>query len=88
MTDDITPPEEQKPVASELLTLTDDFAGFSADCAFYCDALAAIAEDLEDVDDYTGYGIRRYSDTLKEQVILMDRRIHELQRRIAAQTDA
>ncbi|WDE08553.1 hypothetical protein SG34_032025 [Thalassomonas viridans] len=88
--------DEQKPIASELLALTDDFAEFSADCAFLCDAFAVIAEEQEDISDYTSYGVRRCSDytsygvrrcsdSVKEQVIALDRRIHALQRRVSEQ---
>ncbi|WDE07241.1 hypothetical protein SG34_010325 [Thalassomonas viridans] len=76
----------QQPIASELLQLTNDFAAFSADCAFFCDAFAAIAEEQEDMNDYTSYGARRNCNRLKEQVINLDCRIHELQRRMREQS--
>ncbi|WDE03223.1 hypothetical protein SG34_017660 [Thalassomonas viridans] len=73
---------EQQPIDSQFLKLTNDFAVFSADCAFLCDAFSAIADEQEDIDDYTSYGLKRYGWQLKAQVIALDQRIHQLQRRM------
>ncbi|WDE03618.1 hypothetical protein SG34_019835 [Thalassomonas viridans] len=76
---------EIESIASEFLKLTNDFAAFSADCAFLCEAFTAIAGEQEDLNEFTSYGIRRYSNSLKEQVIAFDGKIHQLQTRMREQ---
>ncbi|WDE05997.1 hypothetical protein SG34_003440 [Thalassomonas viridans] len=77
-----TPDNEADSITGEFLKLTDDFAAFSADCTFFCETFATLAEAMEDFNDYTSYGVRRYSDNLTEQVTNLDQRIHALQRRM------
>ncbi|WDE06817.1 hypothetical protein SG34_007930 [Thalassomonas viridans] len=76
---------EPRPISRELTKLTNDFAAFSADCAFLCDAFAAIITDQEDVDEVTAYGFSRHTDWLKNQIAAFDHRIETLQRRMREQ---
>ncbi|WDE07659.1 hypothetical protein SG34_012635 [Thalassomonas viridans] len=76
---------EQIPLTSEVIKLTDDFALFSADCAFLCDAFAVIASEQEDIGELTGYGLSRHAHWLKTQVAEFNERIYRLHQRIQEQ---
>ncbi|WDE12615.1 hypothetical protein [Thalassomonas haliotis] len=68
-----------------MLALSNDFNTFSADCAFLCEAFAAIASDQSPMDGYIVYGCNRYGLWIKEQVANFDERIQELQEYIREQ---
>ncbi|WDE06475.1 hypothetical protein SG34_006025 [Thalassomonas viridans] len=72
----------QKPISSEFIKLTDDFGDFNADCAFLCDAFAAIINEQEDMNEFTAYGYQRNAKWLKNRVTEFDSRIQQLQRRM------
>ncbi|WDE10388.1 hypothetical protein [Thalassomonas haliotis] len=76
---------EQKAISAEVLALTNDFNTFSANCAFLCEAFAAIASDQSNMDDYIVYGFNRYGLWIKEQVVDFDERIEKLQEHIREQ---
>ncbi|WDE14219.1 hypothetical protein [Thalassomonas haliotis] len=56
---------EIKPVLSELVSLSDDFGKFSQECAFLCDAFAALTQEPECIVPDTSEGIRHLSYWLK-----------------------
>ncbi|WDD97879.1 hypothetical protein [Thalassomonas actiniarum] len=76
---------EQKAISAEVLALANDFHTFSSDCAFLCEAFAAIASEQPRIDGYTVYGFNRYSLWIKEQVVDFDERIQKLQEHIREQ---
>ncbi|WDE10871.1 hypothetical protein [Thalassomonas haliotis] len=76
---------EQKAISAEVLALTNDFNAFSANCAFLCEAFAAIASDQSSMDAYIVYGFNRYGLWIKEQVTNFDERIEKLQEHIREQ---
>ncbi|WDE10828.1 hypothetical protein [Thalassomonas haliotis] len=73
---------EQKAVSVEVLALTNDFNSFSLDCAFLCEAFAAIANVQPSIDGYPLHGFNRYGLWIKEQVANFDERIEKLQEHI------
>ncbi|WDE05619.1 hypothetical protein SG34_001355 [Thalassomonas viridans] len=57
----------RKAQLSELIDLTDDFSKFHQECAFLCDAFAAVAQEPECISEETSEGIRHLSYWLKGQ---------------------
>ncbi|WDE04426.1 hypothetical protein SG34_024300 [Thalassomonas viridans] len=57
----------RKAQLSELIDLTDDFYKFHQECAFLCDAFAAVAQEPECISEETSEGIRHLSYWLKSQ---------------------
>ncbi|WDE09885.1 hypothetical protein [Thalassomonas haliotis] len=75
---------ERKVISAEVLALSNDFNTFSADCAFLCEAFAAVANEQPNIDGYTAHGFNRYGLWIKEQVANFDERIEQLQEHIRA----
>ncbi|WDE07924.1 hypothetical protein SG34_014155 [Thalassomonas viridans] len=76
-----TPPDvqaERKRLLSELVSLCDDFAKFSEECAFLCDGLAAVTKEPECIVPDTSEGIRHMSYWLKCEARGYRERIEEL----------
>ena len=58
----------EQSLPNELLTLYDDFAELDAYYAFFCDAVASINSNREDVlDEASAEGLRFFSQWLKER---------------------
>jgi len=57
----------RKAQLSELVSLSDDFYKFQQECAFLCDAFAAIAQEPECINEETSEGLRHFSCWLKCQ---------------------
>ncbi|WDE05830.1 hypothetical protein SG34_002530 [Thalassomonas viridans] len=57
----------RKAQLSDLIDLTDDFSQFHQECAFLCDAFAAVAQEPECISEETSEGIRHLSYWLKCQ---------------------
>ncbi|WDE09985.1 hypothetical protein [Thalassomonas haliotis] len=73
---------QQKAISAEVLALTNDFNAFSANCAFLCEAFAAIVSYRANIDAYIVYGVNHYGLWIKEQVVNFDERIEKLQEHI------
>ncbi|WDE04254.1 hypothetical protein SG34_023385 [Thalassomonas viridans] len=67
-----------KALLSALISLTDDFHKFTEECAFLCDAFAAVAREPECINEDTSEGIGHISYWLKDQVKGYDERINVL----------
>ncbi|WDE08458.1 hypothetical protein SG34_031535 [Thalassomonas viridans] len=63
---------------STLISLTDDFQKFNEECAFLCDAFAAVAREPDCISEETGEGIGHISCWLKDQVKDYNERINTL----------
>ncbi|WP_281557929.1 hypothetical protein [Thalassomonas sp. RHCl1] len=75
------PSKEQhtaKQLKADMLLLCDEFSQFNEECAFICDAFAAIVREPEALDQATIAGFSHYSIWLKEQVAGFKHRIHEV----------
>ncbi|WDE03042.1 hypothetical protein SG34_016560 [Thalassomonas viridans] len=68
----------RKAQLSELIDLTDDFSKFHQECAFLCDAFAAVAQEPECISEETSEGIRHMSYWLKCQAIAYYQRINDI----------
>ncbi|WDE03592.1 hypothetical protein SG34_019700 [Thalassomonas viridans] len=68
----------RKAQLSALVDLTDDFSKFHQECAFLCDAFAAVAQEPECISEETSEGIRHMSYWLKYQAKEYYQRIDEL----------
>lgn len=55
--------------AMELLNYYDEFTEFNEDCAFLCDAFAAIAASSENLDRYSINGFERNAFRLKRRAV-------------------
>lgn len=58
----------RKTLRQELLSLCDDFAEFTDQCVFLCDAFAAISTRDETIDPATANGIGHAARCLKKRV--------------------
>jgi len=58
----------RKAQLSALVDLSDDFYKFHQECAFICDAFAAVTQEPECISEETSEGIRHLSCWLKSQV--------------------
>lgn len=58
----------QKTLRQELLSLCDNFAEFTDQCVFLCDAFAAISTRDESIDPATANGIGHTARCLKKRV--------------------
>ncbi|WDE02545.1 hypothetical protein [Thalassomonas actiniarum] len=79
-TDTATAGEKQtaKQLKADMLLLCDEFSQFNEECAFICDAFAAIVREPEALDQATIAGFSHYSIWLKEQVADFKHRIHKV----------
>ncbi|WDE08667.1 hypothetical protein SG34_032655 [Thalassomonas viridans] len=68
----------RKAQLSALVDLTDDFSKFHEECAFLCDAFAAVAQEPECISEETSEGIRHLSYWLKCQAKEYYQRIDQL----------
>ncbi|WDE03498.1 hypothetical protein SG34_019160 [Thalassomonas viridans] len=68
----------RKAQLSALVDLTDDFSQFHQECAFLCDAFAAVAQEPECISEETSEGIRHMSYWLKGQAKDYYQRIDDL----------
>ncbi|WDE05275.1 hypothetical protein SG34_028965 [Thalassomonas viridans] len=68
----------RKAQLSALVDLTDDFSQFHQECAFLCDAFAAVAQEPECISEETSEGIRHLSCWLKCQAKEYYQRIDDL----------
>ncbi|WDE02815.1 hypothetical protein SG34_015325 [Thalassomonas viridans] len=68
----------RKTQLSALVDLTDDFSQFHQECAFLCDAFAAVAQEPECISEETSEGIRHMSYWLKSQAKEYYQRIDDL----------
>ncbi|WDE08646.1 hypothetical protein SG34_032535 [Thalassomonas viridans] len=68
----------RKAQLSALVDLTDDFSQFHQECAFLCDAFAAVAQEPECISEETSEGIRHLSYWLKCQAKEYYQRIDQL----------
>ncbi|WDE04734.1 hypothetical protein SG34_026015 [Thalassomonas viridans] len=68
----------RKAQLSELIDLIDDFYKFHQECAFLCDAFAAVTQEPECISEETSEGIRHLCDWLKCQVKAYYQRVDEL----------
>ncbi|WDE03818.1 hypothetical protein SG34_020915 [Thalassomonas viridans] len=68
----------RKAQLSALVDLTDDFSQFHQECAFLCDAFAAVAQEPECISEETSEGIRHMSYWLKGQAKEYYQRIDDL----------
>ncbi|WDE03453.1 hypothetical protein SG34_018915 [Thalassomonas viridans] len=68
----------RKAQLSVLVDLTDDFCKFHQECAFLCDAFAAVAQEPECITEETSEGIRHMSYWLKYQAKDYYQRIDDL----------
>ncbi|WDE04932.1 hypothetical protein SG34_027110 [Thalassomonas viridans] len=68
----------RKAQLSALVDLTDDFSKFHEECAFLCDAFAAVAQEPECISEETSEGIRHMSYWLKHQAKAYYQRIDDL----------
>jgi len=68
----------RKAQLSALVDLSDDFYKFHQECAFLCDAFAAVTQEPECISEETSEGIRHLSCWLKCQVKHYCQRIDEL----------
>ncbi|WDE07769.1 hypothetical protein SG34_013250 [Thalassomonas viridans] len=68
----------RKAQLSALIDLTDDFSQFHQECAFLCDAFAAVAQEPECISEETSEGIRHMSYWLKCQAKEYYQRIDDL----------
>lgn len=67
-------------LSSELLDYYDQFAEFSDQCAFLCDAYASIAANSEVIDQQSARGLEHSTDWLKHRVGTLKyslKKIHE-----------
>ncbi|WDE06167.1 hypothetical protein SG34_004335 [Thalassomonas viridans] len=67
-----------KQLSSDCIRLSDDFNKFSEECAFLCDAFAAVAHDPDYISEETSKGIGHLSCWLKEQAKSYRDRIDKL----------
>ncbi|WDE04027.1 hypothetical protein SG34_022080 [Thalassomonas viridans] len=70
--------EKREQLSREFRELSDDFNKFSEECAFLCDAFAAIGREPECITPPTSEGIGHVSFRLKCQVIDYRDKIDEL----------
>ncbi|WDE07542.1 hypothetical protein SG34_012040 [Thalassomonas viridans] len=70
--------DRRKAQLSALVDLTDDFSKFHQECAFLCDAFAAVAQEPECISEETSEGIRHMSYWLKYQAKEYYQRIDDL----------
>lgn len=59
---------ESSPLSLMLLNLSDDFSEFNNDCAFFCNAFLALAEQLYKEDDPALYGMQQQALAMKAQL--------------------
>ncbi|WDE07867.1 hypothetical protein SG34_013850 [Thalassomonas viridans] len=76
--------EQIKQLSSECISLSDDFNKFSEECAFLCDAFAAVTREPDNISPQTGEGIRHLSCWLKEQAENYRERIEQLHQSLSA----
>ncbi|WDE02780.1 hypothetical protein SG34_015145 [Thalassomonas viridans] len=84
MSDSNQPPPgdaaKREQLSKDFLDLCNDFDKFSDECAFLCDAFAALAQDPESITPPTGDGIGHVSYWLKCQVLDYREKIDELRK--------
>jgi hypothetical protein len=71
-------------VSLDLLRLYDDFADFSDDCAFLCDAFASLAAHHEYLDERSIQGLERHAYWLKQRVGEFKERLNRMRERCSA----
>lgn len=78
-----TQPEntEVKPLYTEILNLYDEFADFSEQCAFLCDAYVSLALYTESMDRKTVNGMERSTRWLKYRVEEIKERLRIIHQR-------
>lgn len=69
-------------LSSELLDYYDQFAEFSDQCAFLCDAYASIAANSEIIDQQSARGLEHSTDWLKHRVGALKEALKEIQARV------
>ncbi|WDE08851.1 hypothetical protein SG34_033710 [Thalassomonas viridans] len=74
-----------KALLSMLISLTDNFHKFNEECAFLCDAFAAVAREPDDISEDTSEGIGHISARLKAQLKAYDERIYTLYKTVQSQ---
>ncbi|WDE02139.1 hypothetical protein [Thalassomonas actiniarum] len=67
-----------KQLKTDMLLLCDQFSQFSEECAFICDAFAAIVREPEALDEATIAGFSHYSIWIKDQVTGFKHKIHKV----------
>ncbi|WDE03085.1 hypothetical protein SG34_016815 [Thalassomonas viridans] len=68
----------RKALLSTLVSLTDDLSQFHEECAFLCDAFAAVTHDPACITEETSEGIRHISYWLKHQVKSYYERVRDI----------
>ncbi len=69
-----------------VLRLYDEYAQFTDQCAFLCDAFAAIPEKQEIVEPETIEGINHYSHWLKTRVLEIKGELHKIHEQLRGLT--
>ena len=71
--------KDQEPrLAMELLRYYDDFSEFNDDCAFLCDAFAALVTNSDYLDQQSREGFDRHTRQLKQKVQEFKERLRDI----------
>ncbi|WDE07594.1 hypothetical protein SG34_012305 [Thalassomonas viridans] len=78
MSDSTTTSEEEQALASRTMELCDEFSHFTAECAFICDAFAAIVKDPACINEPAIFGIELTAYKIKTRMIDINNRLIDI----------